>query len=122
MTEAADRPRAGSAAWVGLPLLAVLLGVAAVAAIAVGSTGVPWTTVVRVLAARMLPDGWVDLHEVSEADQVIVWLIRTPRVFVAALAGGALGIAGTQMQGSSAIPWRSRASSASARARPSAPW
>ena len=99
MTEAVGRSRVRPAAWVGLPLLAILLGVAAVAAIAVGSTGVPWTTVVRVLAARMLPDGWIDLQEVSAADQVIVWLIRTPRVFVAALAGGALGIAGTQMQG-----------------------
>ena len=99
MTESGSRSQVRAAAWVGLPLLAVLLAVAAVAAIAVGSTAIPWGTVARVLAARALPAGWVGLHEVSEADQAIIWLIRTPRVLVAALAGGALGVAGTQLQG-----------------------
>ena len=99
MTEAASQSRVRAAAWVGLPLLAILLAAAVVAAIAIGSTGISWGAVVRVLAARALPDGWVDLRGVSDAEQAIVWLIRTPRVFVAALAGGALGVAGTQMQG-----------------------
>ncbi len=99
MTAGGSRSTARAAAWIGLPLLAVLLAVAVVAAIAVGSTGIAWSTVVRVLAARALPQGWIDLGAVSEAEQVIVWLIRTPRVFVAALVGGALAVAGTQMQG-----------------------
>ena len=99
MTGGGSRSTARAAAWIGLPLLAVLLAVAVVAAIAVGSTGIAWSTVVRVLAARALPQGWVDLGAVSDAEQVIVWLIRTPRVFVAALVGGALAVAGTQMQG-----------------------
>lgn len=99
MTAPARLPAVRAAAWAGPPLLAVLLAAAAVAAIAVGSTGVSWGAVVRVLAARTLPEGWVDLREVSEAEQVIVWLIRTPRVVVAALVGAALAVAGTQMQG-----------------------
>ena len=98
-SDAGSESRIRTAACIGLPLLAVLLAAAVVAAIAIGSTGIPWVTVVRVLAARVLPDGWVDLGGVSEADQVIIWLIRMPRVVVAALAGGALGVAGTQMQG-----------------------
>ena len=36
---------------------------------------------------------------VSEADRVVVWLIRTPRVLVAALVGAGLALAGAQMQG-----------------------
>ena len=99
MTVPATGPAGRAAARAGLPLLAVLLAAAAVAAIAVGGAGVAWGAVVRVLAARTLPDGWVDLGEVSEAEQVIVWLIRTPRVVVAALVGAALAVAGTQMQG-----------------------
>ena len=99
MTEPGSPSAVRAAAWAALPLLAVLLGAAVVAAIGVGSTGIGWGAVVRVLAARVLPDGWVDLGGVSDAEQAIVWLIRTPRVLVAALAGGALGVAGTQMQG-----------------------
>ena len=98
-TDTERRPGVRGAAWAALPLLAGLLAAAAVAAIAIGSTGIAWGTVVRVLAARALPAGWIDLGEISEAEQVIVWLIRTPRVAVAALVGGALAVAGTQMQG-----------------------
>lgn len=98
MTGPGRRPALRGAARAALPLLAVLLAAAAVAGIAVGATGIAWSAVVRVLAARALPAGWVDAGEVSEAEQVIVWLIRTPRVAVAALVGGALAVAGTQMQ------------------------
>ena len=99
MTDTEGRPGVRGAAWAALPLLAALLGAAAVAAIAIGSTGIAWGTVVRVLASRALPAGWIDLGGISEAEQVIVWIIRTPRVAVAALVGGALAVAGTQMQG-----------------------
>ena len=43
--------------------------------------------------------GWIDSSHISEADRVVVWLIRTPRVLVAALVGAALALAGAQMQG-----------------------
>lgn len=99
MTAAGRPPGVRGAARAALPLLAVLLAAAAVAAIAVGSTPIAWGAVVRVLVARALPAGWVGPGEVSEAEQVIVWLIRTPRVATAALVGGALAVAGTQMQG-----------------------
>jgi iron complex transport system permease protein len=79
--------------------LAVLLGFAFVAGIAVGSAPVSAGTVLRVLALRILPDGWVDAAGISEADQVIVWIVRTPRVIVAAAVGASLAVAGTQIQG-----------------------
>lgn len=90
--------RTGSA-LVYFPVVSTLLAVVAVAAVSIGSTDIAWSTVVRVVAASILPQGWVDVTGVSEADRVIVWLIRMPRVIVAALAGGALAVAGTQLQG-----------------------
>lgn len=77
----------------GLCLLVLFIGVS------LGSISVAPGTVVRVLAAHLLPEGWIDLSAISEADRVVVWLIRTPRVLVAALVGMALALAGAQMQG-----------------------
>jgi len=77
-------------------LLAVLLGVAIVMAIAIGSTPIAPGTVVRVLAARLLPFAHIG---VDETDTILIWIVRTPRVLVAALVGAALAIAGAQMQG-----------------------
>jgi iron complex transport system permease protein len=68
-----------------------------VLAIAIGSTAVAPGTVVRVLAARLLPFGFVG--GVDETETVVIWIVRTPRVIVAALVGAALAIAGAQMQG-----------------------
>ena len=88
-----------SPALVVIPVVSALLAIVAVAAVAIGSTGVAGETVVRVLAAKVLPAGWIDLGSVSEADQAIVWLIRAPRIIVAGLVGAALAVAGTQLQG-----------------------
>ncbi len=70
-----------------------------VAGIALGSTEIEAGTVLRVLAAHLLPDGWVDLSDIGESEQAVIWLIRTPRVLAAALCGAALAVAGGQMQG-----------------------
>lgn len=97
--QAPDATARAGPALLYFPIISALLVIAAVAAVSVGSTNIAWSTVVRVIAASILPQGWVDPSGVSEADQVIVWLIRMPRVAVAALAGGALAVAGTQLQG-----------------------
>lgn len=80
-------------------IAAVALVAAVLAGIAAGSVPIPLGTVARVLAAQFLPNGWVDLSGVSEADRVIVWVVRTPRVLVAACVGACLAVAGAQMQG-----------------------
>ncbi|MGH9845292.1 MAG: FecCD family ABC transporter permease [Blastocatellia bacterium] len=80
-------------------IVTVLLGVAFIAGIAIGSSPVPAAIVARVLASHSLPHGWVDVSDIPEPQQVIVWLIRTPRVIVAALVGAGLAVAGAQMQG-----------------------
>jgi iron complex transport system permease protein len=76
--------------------LVLLLGVSIVIAIAIGSTHIPAGTVVRVLAAKLLPFAHLP---VDETDTILIWIVRTPRVLVAALVGAALAIAGAQMQG-----------------------
>lgn len=80
-------------ALIALLLLAIFVG------ISLGTVSVPPATVLTALAANVLPHGWVDSSQVSEADYVVVWLIRTPRVLVAALVGASLALAGAQMQG-----------------------
>lgn len=80
-------------------LLVALLAVAVVCAIAVGSTSIAPQHVVRVLLARLLPASWMGGEPVDETDMIVIWLVRMPRVLVAALVGAALAIAGAQMQG-----------------------
>jgi len=66
------------------------LACAAVAGVAIGSTALDWGTVVRVIGINVLPAGWVDASQVTAADEAIVWLIRLPRVLVAAIVGAGL--------------------------------
>jgi iron complex transport system permease protein len=80
-------------------VVTVLLGTSFVAGIAIGSSPIATGTVVRVLASHILPDGWLNLSGVTQTEQVIVWLVRTPRVLVAAFVGASLAVAGAQMQG-----------------------
>lgn len=77
----------------------LLFAGAVVAGVAFGSTDLAPGVVLRVLLSRALPDGWISLAGVSEAEVAVVWLVRTPRVLVAALVGASLAVAGAQMQG-----------------------
>jgi len=77
-----------------LPLLAISV----LAGIAIGSTPIGWRTILHVLSLKMLPSGWIDATGLNQADIVIVWLIRVPRVVVAACVGAGLSAAGVIMQ------------------------
>lgn len=79
-------------------LVVPVLIVAAVAGVVIGSTTLEWQMVVRVLAVKLVPAGWVDLPALTRADEAIVWLIRVPRVLVAAIVGAGLATAGAVMQ------------------------
>jgi iron complex transport system permease protein len=85
---------------VTLPLLAISL----LAAISIGSTPLPWRTIVAVCAIKLLPASWLtafgaDVSTITATDQLVVWIIRIPRVLVAAVVGAGLGSAGAIMQG-----------------------
>jgi iron complex transport system permease protein len=71
---------------------------AAVAGVMIGSTPLPAATVFDVLAVKLLPGGWVEPSLAAGADVSIVWLLRLPRVIVAAIVGGGLATAGVLMQ------------------------
>jgi iron complex transport system permease protein len=77
--------------------VAAALVPAGIVAVSAGATRVDWSVTFTVLVSHLLPG--FDAGDVSEADAVIVWLIRTPRVIVAALVGGALAASGALMQG-----------------------
>jgi iron complex transport system permease protein len=79
-------------------LVVPVLILAAVAGVVIGSTTLEWSMVVRVLAVKLLPAGWVDLPGITRADEAIVWLLRVPRVLVAAIVGAGLATAGAIMQ------------------------
>lgn len=80
-------------------VITVFLLVSIVIAIGVGSVSIAPGVVVRVLLSHILPAGWIDVNGISDSQVAVVWLIRTPRVLLAALVGAALSIGGVQMQG-----------------------
>lgn len=94
----ADNPRRVSPAVFYL-LMVPILGAAMIAGVVIGSTPLAWSTVLRVVALKTLPGAWTHAISVGSADVAIVWLIRLPRVIVAAVVGAALATAGALMQG-----------------------
>jgi iron complex transport system permease protein len=92
------RDKTSATAALFLLLVFTILCSAAIAAVATGSTHVDWQITLRVIAAKALPF-WFSLSDVSRTDEVIVWMIRFPRVIVAACVGAGLAAAGTLMQG-----------------------
>ena len=92
MTPARIRPATFYAVAAPLLLLALVTGVV------VGSTYLEWSVVLRVLASKLLPGGWIDLGSVSRPEEAIVWVIRLPRVLVAGVVGAGLATAGAMMQ------------------------
>jgi len=93
-----ERPHFRLKRTIFLSVIFPVLLVAAVAGIVAGSTHVDWHIALRVIGARLLPF-WISRGGIEKADDVIIWLIRTPRVIIAALVGAGLAVAGGLMQG-----------------------
>ena len=93
-----EAPSAGSRLIRGrmfptVAMAVVLLGVSLLA-LSVGRFPVPLGGVVQTLAAHLFP-----VHSAAgQVEQNVVWLVRLPRVLVALLVGGGLGIAGAALQ------------------------
>jgi iron complex transport system permease protein len=75
-----------------------VLFLALLAGVGIGSTSISWPIILRVVEVKLLPHAWTGAIPISKADQVIVWLIRVPRVVVAFFVGAALASAGVIMQ------------------------
>lgn len=76
-----------------------LLILTGLTSIIIGSVSMPMGTILLVILSKIVPHHWVAHLPISESQVVIIWLIRIPRVIVAALVGAALAVAGAQMQG-----------------------
>lgn len=79
-----------------LPVAALLLMACIVLGSALGPVDIPPSTVLEVIAGRVLPG--VDTGA-SAAEDAIVWQIRLPRVLLAAVVGATLAFSGAAYQG-----------------------
>ncbi len=77
----------------------LILAMAAVAGVCIGTVPLDARVVLDALASTLLPYPLPFIHDVSAADHAIVWLIRLPRVAVGATVGAGLATAGVVMQG-----------------------
>ena len=77
-----------------LPILFISL----LAAVGIGSTHISWATILKVVELKLLPHSWTGSLQVTQADVVIVWLIRIPRVIVGFFVGASLAAAGVLLQ------------------------
>lgn len=91
-TATGHRWRIGSGAVAGLCVLCASLLVA----VAVGAVAVPVSTVIGVLANKLVP-GLVEVTW-STGREAIVWDIRFPRAVLAGLVGAGLGLVGAALQ------------------------
>ena len=89
---ATRRLNLGAGAIIGL----CVLGLSILVAVAVGAVSVPLSTVVGVLANKLVP-GLVEATWTT-GRAAIVWDIRFPRALLAALVGAGLGLVGAALQ------------------------
>jgi iron complex transport system permease protein len=80
-------------------ILLILLVIVCISGVAIGSTQIPLPWVLQIILAKCLPTDWINIEHIAQSHQVIIWLIRVPRVLIAALVGAALAVAGVEMQG-----------------------
>jgi cobalamin transport system permease protein len=90
------RSRLRLSLFYGFLLPIVLLSL--LAAVAIGSTHISWSTILQVVEFKILPQAWTSSVHVTKAEEVIVWLIRVPRVIVAFFVGAGLAAAGVVLQ------------------------
>ncbi|MEV0612358.1 iron chelate uptake ABC transporter family permease subunit [Nonomuraea sp. NPDC050404] len=87
--QTAPRSRPGAALSAGIVVLAGAVVVAAGLSLVVGAKPLPWDTVLEALRH----------YDANDPDHLIVFELRVPRTLIGLLAGAALGLAGTLIQG-----------------------
>lgn len=80
-------------------VLALFLFFSIILGVSFGSTTIAPFNVAQIIASKLLPNNLVNVANLNEVEVTVVWLIRVPRVLVAAFVGAGLAIAGAQMQG-----------------------
>jgi iron complex transport system permease protein len=78
----------------------ILLIVVMLLGVTIGTVAIPFSAILRAVAEGITPHHHSLLStDVPDPTFTIVWLLRLPRVVMAALVGAGLGVAGAQMQG-----------------------
>jgi len=77
----------------------ILLVAVMLVGVMVGSVPIPFSEVMRAVARGLARPTSISSETGLDPTVTIVWLLRLPRVAMAALVGAALGVAGAQMQG-----------------------
>ncbi|GAB4470374.1 MAG: vitamin B12 ABC transporter permease BtuC [Anaerolineales bacterium] len=92
------KPLSALSPWSSRPYLITGLatGLALLFSVAVGAVWIPPQTMVRLLAARVIP---LDVSEIPAAYQTIVHSVRLPHAILMALTGAALASSGAAYQG-----------------------
>lgn len=86
--------RRRTVAWVGG--LGLLLLITLPVAAGLGPVAIAPGTVAQIISSHLV--GWPHNQSWSNADDSIVWLVRTPRVLLGAVVGAGLAIAGVALQ------------------------
>lgn len=81
--------------YVYLLLFSIILAISMIGGILVGSVGITPSLILDVLFYKL---GFTNNVFASNAQQIIIWEIRTPRVILAAIVGAALAICGAAVQ------------------------
>jgi len=89
-----ERPGRYGALLIGM---LVLLLLSCLISVTFGSASVPLSNVAEILVFKLF--GWVKVpHSWATSQEVIVWLIRLPRVLLGALVGAGLALIGSALQ------------------------
>lgn len=66
----------------------------------IGTASIKWTDVFRIIGSKTpILKNYIDLSDILETHQIIIWSIRLPRVLLGVLVGSSLAIAGAAFQG-----------------------
>jgi iron complex transport system permease protein len=81
------------------PALLIFLVLAILASLCIGAFPIPFAKVARILFALAMPLPLPTQHSWTDTQQVVVQVVRLPRILVATLAGMGLGLSGAALQG-----------------------
>jgi iron complex transport system permease protein len=93
------RLRLSQSPWTKPFPLAVILFFLTITSLLIGSYPVPLWRAMDIMTGYFLPAGWTDPSAWDLKEVAVVTIIRPPRVLVAVMAGIALGMSGTALQG-----------------------
>lgn len=66
----------------------------------IGTANINWIDVFRIIGSKTpIIRGYIDISDIADSHQIIIWSIRLPRVLLGVLVGASLSMAGATFQG-----------------------